>query len=476
MGEVQQQLILVDETRADRVSGRTSRHVSDLSVRLNLLRIPFFNKLLVGRWPQFLLRCLTLAGFVLVILAGLFGSQVGSHNFAIIFVWIAWWSALKLVFIPLGGRSWCSICPIPMPGEWIQQRSLSGRTGKRLGLNLRWPLKLRGTWIQSAGFLLIGLFSAVTLTDPRVTAWVLLGLILAAVVLSLVFENRAFCTSICPIGGFTGLYAKTAPVELRVTDALVCAAHEVKTCYQACPWGVYPLALKDNSACGLCMECVRVCPQDNLSVRVRPFGADLLASMPAKKLDEPFLALVMLASALAFSAVFTGPWGALKSAAFSIGSSEWMLYGAGFLALNLIVLPGLYSLSVWLGQIWTGSRLSQRSFRQALVDASSALLPLGLCSWIAFTISFALPKINYVWQVISDPFGWGWDLFGTAHSTWIPDASAFSPILQAGVLLAGLFWAASTRLSNSRADVRKQAPVVVFCLLYSTTLLWLLIG
>ena len=37
------------------------------------------------------------------IFVGLFGSPVGSHNFAIIFVWIAWWTALKLVFIPLGG-------------------------------------------------------------------------------------------------------------------------------------------------------------------------------------------------------------------------------------------------------------------------------------------------------------------------------------------------------------------------------------
>ena len=74
-----------------------------------------------SRWPQFLVRALTLAGFVFTIAAGLFGSAVGSHNFAIIFVWIAWWTALKLVFIPFGGRSWCSICPIPLPGEWLQQ-------------------------------------------------------------------------------------------------------------------------------------------------------------------------------------------------------------------------------------------------------------------------------------------------------------------------------------------------------------------
>jgi hypothetical protein len=37
--------------------------------------------------------------------------------------------------------------------------------GQRFGLNLRWPKRLKGSWLQSSGFLLIGLFSAVTLTD-----------------------------------------------------------------------------------------------------------------------------------------------------------------------------------------------------------------------------------------------------------------------------------------------------------------------
>ena len=99
--------------------------------RINLYHLPWLRPLLESRWPQFLLRLLTLAGFIFAIAAGLFGSAVGSHNFAIIFVWIAWWSAFKLVFIPLGGRSWCSICPIPLPGEWLQQDGIDhGGAGK----------------------------------------------------------------------------------------------------------------------------------------------------------------------------------------------------------------------------------------------------------------------------------------------------------------------------------------------------------
>ena len=58
-------------------------------------------------------------------------------------------------------------------------------------------------------------------------------------------------------------------------DSRLCAAHSEKTCYQSCPWGLYPLALKNSAQCGLCMECLRVCPQDNIAVNLRPFGSDL---------------------------------------------------------------------------------------------------------------------------------------------------------------------------------------------------------
>jgi polyferredoxin len=100
---------------------------------------------------------------------------------------------------------------------------------------LRWPKVLKGSWLQSSGFLLIGLFSAITLTDARVTAWVLLGLFGLAIGLSLVFERRTFCSYLCPIGGFSGIYAKTAPVEVRVMTP-PSAAHS-KTC-RNCPWAV----------------------------------------------------------------------------------------------------------------------------------------------------------------------------------------------------------------------------------------------
>ena len=445
----------------------------------DLAGLPWLRPLLASRWPIFLARVITLVGFLFTILVGLIGSPVGGHNFAIIFVWIAWWTALKLAFIPLGGRSWCSVCPLPMPGEWLQRGSLVSKTKRRLGSGLRWPKRLRGTWIQAGLFLFIGIFSAVTLTDARLTAWILLGVIVLAALLSLVFERRAFCSYVCPIGGFTGIYAQTAPLEVRVKEREVCAAHTEKTCYSECPWGLYPLALRDSSACGLCMECLRVCPKDNIALNLRPFGSDLGAPRRTARLDETFLALVMLGSALAFSAVFTGPWGILKTAAFRIGSLEWLAYASAFLALNLLVLPGVFALASGLGRKLA---LSQASLRKAMADQAQALLPLGLFSWIAFTMSFAFPKLANVFSTLSDPFGWGWNLFGTAKVAWALDDSGPVLILQIASLLVGLAWSAS--LSLKLADVdrarpegwRQSVPIICFSLFYTLGLLWLLIG
>jgi len=392
-------------------------------------------------------------------------------------VWIAWWTTLKLGFIPLGGRSWCSICPIPLPGDWLKQGGILEKGRRGFGINLRWPKFLKGSWLQSGGFLLIGLFSAITLTNPHVTGWVLLAIFALAIGMSLVFEQRAFCSYICPIGGFSGMYAKAAPVEVRVNDEEICANHGDKSCYRACPWGLYPVTMKDSSACGLCMECLRACPKDNLAVNLRPYGTDLKGPVSSSRLDETFLALIMLGSALAFSAVFLGPWGWLKTSAFEIGSQGWVLYAMGFLVLNLLLLPGFFTLCVWL---WRKISASRQPLKRMIANETLGLLPLGLMAWIAFTISFALPKLNYIVGVLNDPFGWGWHLLNTTNTSRSLDVSGFSPILQILLLLIGMFWSANvTRKLEKSGGTKKSLPnipVFSFYLVYSITMLWLLVG
>ena len=110
--------------------------------RIDLARVRPVGASLRSRWPQFLITSAALGGFAIAIVAGLFGTPVGNRNFSIVVVWIAWWALLMLLAVPFLGRSWCRVCPIPAPGEWLQRGALLAPSGRGLGLGWRWPKRL----------------------------------------------------------------------------------------------------------------------------------------------------------------------------------------------------------------------------------------------------------------------------------------------------------------------------------------------
>jgi ferredoxin len=456
--------------------------------RYDVARIPLIRDLLESRWPQFILRVITLAGFIFLIMAGFIGTPVGNKNSGIVLVWIAWWAMLILLAVPILGRGWCSICPIPMPGEWLQNGALLGPNGKNIlsGLRRRWPKALRNIWLQNITFTLLAVFSVVILTQPRVTAILLASFLFIALGTSLIYERRAFCRYLCPVGGFIGLYSQISPVEVRVRDTAICAAHTPKTCYTGdengygCPWGVFPGGLKKNTYCGTCMECLRVCPHDNIAFNLRKPGTDLKHSR-GRRLDEVAKAFIMLGAAFIYSTVLLGPWSELKAAAYSVGSASWLGYVLGFLVFVFGILPGLFLLVTIASRKLTPA-MKNRSLRRTFISLAYALIPLGLAAWIAFSISFVFVNFSYVWNTLTDPMGWGWNLLGLTSRIWTPYLTGMIPVVQIVVLLTGMAGSIGTARNivsegnPSRTSNLTMLPVVLYSLLLTIGLLWLLVG
>ncbi len=497
--------------------------------RFELTRFGWIKNLLKQRWFQYALILPNVFFFMVILIAAFFGTPVGNANFSIIFVWIVWWVVLIAAMLPLGGRVWCAMCPLPAPGEWVDHKSFI-RKGleKPLALAVKlWPKGLKNIWLQNASFLTVALFSAIILTRPLATGVVLLFFILAAIWASRVFGKRIFCRYICPVGGFIGLYSMVAPVELRVKDPDVCLHHTEKECIRGseagygCPWMVYPGNLVRNAYCGLCMECLKTCTQDNVVVNVRPFGADLFIKQ-GRGLDEAFKAFIMLTCAAVYSAVFLGPWGFLKDWANIASAPEFLLYALLFLSANLLIVPGLYYLAVWAGKTLALGRAPSRqetlnvlepvrafsaqasktfritrranphskpsatqtavqenpaasetsplpALKTMFVDLAYALVPMGLAAWIAFSISFVMVNISYAIPLLSDPFGWGWNLIGTAKYDWRPYFPELLPYIQIPILLIGLALSIVTAYQiarpyavERRIALKSVAPVALF--------------
>jgi polyferredoxin len=127
------------------------------------------------------------------ILSSLWGTPVGNHNITIIFVWIFWWFLLKAVFVPLGGRFCCTVCPLPTPAEWLSRKALTaahtiekplrGLRHSFLGLQLDWPKKLRNLWLQNMVFMAMISFGIMLITRPIATGMAFLLILVVTIVL-----------------------------------------------------------------------------------------------------------------------------------------------------------------------------------------------------------------------------------------------------------------------------------------------------
>jgi hypothetical protein len=215
---------------------------------------------------------------------------------------------------------------------------------------------------------------------------------------------------------------------------------------------------------------LRTCPYDNIAINARPFSADL--AKPSTRIDEAFKGFIMLGAAMIYAAIFLGPWGNLKLAAYSVGTSAWFSYTAVFLAIIFGLLPGLY-----LGAISIGKTLTKTTttLRKSFSAFATALVPLGLMFWVAFSLSFVLTNAAYIFSSISDPFGWGWNLFGTAALQWQPYLTGLLLPLQTLVLVGGLLWTARTAQKVGSEVKISPVPVIVYSTLVTIVMAGLIL-
>jgi hypothetical protein len=149
--------------------------------------------------------------------------------------------------------------------------------------------------------------------------------------------------------------------------------------------------------------------------------------------------MIMLVVAIAFSITMLGPWGYIKSAA-NITESRQIIPFLTYIALiwlsALIIFPGLFSLSARFANRLIGRPVNNRIMTLRL---SYILIPVGIFSWIAFSLPSVMVNYSYILSVFSDPLGLGWDIFGTANYPFSPFHPEWIPMIQGILLLIGLY-------------------------------------
>lgn len=355
--------------------------------RFDLLRAPMLSALLRWRYFRPLLQLIVVLLAIAVIIDGLLGPQLGPLNLAGVLPWIHWRGVLILGLL-VAGNLFCMACPFTLP------RAIARRLREP---TRAWPRILKNKWLAVA---LVALFlwsyEAFALWDsPWLTAWIALTYFAIALAVDSVFQGAAFCKYVCPIGQFNFVQSLVSPLEVAVREPSVCTACTAKECIRGsatsagCEMGLYQPRKLGNFDCTFCLDCVHVCPHENIGVLAVVPAATLwsdrfragIGRLSARP-DVAALALVLVFGAFANAAGMVAPvlnWQDKLRATADIASPLAMttlFYATAIVAAPLLAVGGAAALS----RRWSRSR---ESTPQLAVRYAFALIPLGFAMWVA---------------------------------------------------------------------------------------------
>ena len=285
----------------------------------------------------------------------------------------------------------------------------------------------------------------------------------------LLFGRPAWLRYGDPFEAAFGILARFSPTEIRVTSETLC-----RQCATRC------------GASGTCIDCVECFDRATPGERqwnLRPWGSGLLHSSTVSVSMGGFV-LLLLSSVTFDGFTATPAWALLESTLYTaltpLGASRLTAIGTlGLLAFPLTFAVVYCLFAVWMARA-AGGGLS--ATRVACVFVLS-LVPIAIAYHLAHYFTFLLIQGQLVIRLASDPFGFGWNLFGTARyrpdigivgarSAWY---TAVSAIVVGHIIAVYVAHGIAVReYPTRRAAVRSQLPMLVLMVIYTMVSLWII--
>jgi hypothetical protein len=431
--------------------------------RLNLLRFPP-GRLLADRRVRLVARLFSVELFFLVLGASLAGNQSPTRNIAPTFIWVAWWVGFAYLSA-LVGNLWAVVNPWAAIFGWTEALLGSRRATRRypawLGV---WPavgLFLAFAWVEliytgrsipaQLGHLIIG-YSILT--------WASMAL----------FGRATWLRHGDPFATAFGVLARFAPTEIRVTDREACRRCEL------------PCAGRDGTCldCGACFD--RAAPARR-EWNARPFAAGLTNTADVSPSMVAFVLLLL--STVTFDGFTATPaWagleGTLYAALAPLGEARLTVIGTlGLVAFPLLFVLVYLAFARWMA--WMGDdQLTTGTVARLFV---LSLVPIAIAYHLAHYFTYLLIQGQLLIRLASNPFGFGWDLLGSARyrpdigivgarSVWY---TAVVAIVLGHVIAVYVAHVVALReFRDRRAALRSQLPMLVLMVGYTVVSLWII--
>lgn len=437
--------------------------------RYDLLSIPILGAVISSPIFLTLVKLISVGFFVLTISTGLFGTGKPVENFSPTFIWIVWWVGMGYI-AAIFGNLWMVINPWKVTFEWFER--LAGRDSRQgdsalFGYPQNWDV-----WPAMLAFLIFAWLENVY--TGAVIPFQLSVLILLYSLFTwggmLAFGKHTWLRHGEGFSVLFGYFSRFSLTEVRISDNRLCNA-----CGQECNL--------DGQACVDCYECLERVNKGQRKFNIRPFAVGL--ALPGRVSTATAAFVILALATVTFDGLQeTSTWVILQSNLFSLISGLGSNTIGTFDTMGLIFLPliflGAYMLFSWGIKALSRDEGSVSDVARAFVFS---LVPIALAYNLAHFISLLLIQGQLIIPLASDPFGFGWNLLGTADykvnigiinakTVWFLSVGAIVIGHIISVYIAHVI--SLRRVANHSLALRGQYPMLLLMVLYTASSLWII--
>lgn len=409
------------------------------------------------------LKLVSLGLFVVTLTAGFVGNQNPYQNIAPTMVWVIWWVGLAYVSAFVGNL-WALINPWRTVFDWLAAFWRWAGRGREVSIRLAYPNAL-GVW---PAFILLLAFSWIELVYPSPAmpahiAWLAVGYSILTWTGMVAFGAETWVRHGEVFTVVFGVFARFAPTEVRVREASICERCQVR-------------CRGPDGDCIDCYDCFRRADRQQREWALRPFAAGLLDGRPVSTSMTAFVLLIL--STVLYDGVLSTPeWNDLEAA---VAAADSGFGDAAAIAIRTAGLVAFWTLFfgayVLVSAIMSAAVGGRRSTWEMAQSFAFTLVPIAIAYHLAHYLVFLVVQGQYLVPLVSDPFGYGWNLFGTAgyrvdiaivgaRFAWY---TAVIAIVLGHIVAVYLAHIRATRIFQTRsAALRSQVPLTALMVAYT---------
>jgi len=435
-------------------------------------------RILSNNWVAGSLQGISVALFLLIVAAALFGDENPFKNISTTFVWVIWWVGMMFVntFI---GDIWALVNPWGALFAGAERTLRLLRPEARLSLERPYPERL-GVWPAVVLFMAFAWLELISGEGdaPRQLAVAIIGYSLLTWTGMIVFGRRTWLAHGETFAVVFSTFARFAPAAFHVGGL------------GGRPYCAHGMETMKGASIG-CAACFETAPPAQRAVALRPPGTGLLVQRPVS-MSTVAMVLTLLATVTFDGFLATPAWTGIHEYFTELSQpapwwrAPWMTAALNFhvVATTLFLLFPLGFAAVFLACCrLTAAVAGEAATAKVARYYALTLLPIAIAYHLAHYLIYFLLAGQYIIPAASDPFGFGWDLFGTVF--YKPDIelidakfawyTAVIAIVTGHVIAVYLAHRTASRLFGDRSRaLASQFPMLTMMVAYTMLSLWII--